>query len=215
MSATPTIHRRPLEALLLVMGALALPGCGLSDHPPTEQEWLAFLEDEEAAREVGAFTEFLHDHQVGTVVDPPELLRQGTDYRKLGLPPFAVPPRAAWPNIVPTLRFIRAELRPRIGEVEVVSAFRTPEYNSAAGGASRSQHRRFSAVDLVPREPIGRGELFATLKSIWAETGPGHSVGLGLYCGTRFHVDTRRYRKWDQCVEGPFRRLLRRIRGLW
>jgi hypothetical protein len=133
---------------------------------------------------------------VGDVVPVWTLLRQGTDYAALGEPAFAMPPVELWDGIVPTLEVLRDDVIPRVGTIEVVSGFRTERYNERAGGASKSRHRWFEAVDVVPQRTWTRTELHTDLLGWWAERGPEHEVGLGLYKGVRFHVDTHRHRRW-------------------
>ncbi len=107
-----------------------------------------------------------------------------------------MPPRELWPAIVPTLVTVREDIVPRVGPVEVVSAFRTYRYNQLAGGAPGSRHRTFEAVDLVPRAPWPRTLLHHRLRAWWETSGVGRRAGLGLYERTRFHVDCWKHRSW-------------------
>ncbi len=52
------------------------------------------------------------------------------------------------------------------------------------------------AVDLVPLLPTSREELIRRLCLVHARTGEPYGVGLGFYVGLRFHIDSRKYRKW-------------------
>lgn len=143
-----------------------------------------------------AFEAFLAAEGVAEVAPAWHLWRQGTDWRALGEPPFAAPPAEAWPGMARTLRVVRDEVVPRVGPVEVVSAWRTPAYNTRAGGAAGSRHLAFEAVDLVPCRRWTREALHAALRAWWTERGEPLAVGLGTYDGLRFHVDTWRYRTW-------------------
>ena len=167
------------------------------DAPP-RQVFDAFLyDDPAAARDFVAFEALLSDAGVADVVPAWHLWRQGSDWRTLGAPAFVAPPRASWLAIVPTLRVLRDEVIPRVGAVEVVSAFRTEAYNAAAGGAPGSRHRHFEAIDVVPVRYRDRDALRAELIAWWTTRGRGCACGLGLYARTRFHVDAGwKYRTW-------------------
>jgi hypothetical protein len=111
--------------------------------------------------------------------------------------PFVQPPDDQWRNIVPTLRFIRDHVKPAIGEVRVTSGYRDDAFNTCIRGASRSAHRAYYALDLVPLdESVGRTELIALLCPIHESEGARAGVGLGIYSGRRFHIDARGYRGW-------------------
>jgi hypothetical protein len=185
------VVRRPVRwfAVLALSCCLAAPWPPRPDVPGADA--LASLD---AAPELAAFEAWLEAQGVGGIVPAWHLWRQGTDWRALGHPPFAVPPRDLWPGIVPTLRVLRDEVIPRVGPVEVVSGFRTYRYNQLAGGSAGSRHRWFEAVDVVPRAPWPRVVLHARLRAWWRDTAA--PIGLGLYARTRFHVDTWRHRTW-------------------
>lgn len=125
-------------------------------------------------------------------------------------PSVIVPPSELWPNIVPTLRLaesIRAawaiDIGNRGGDVtrcglSVISGYRPAWYNLRVGGAAKSQHVRFAALDLSPANgEIGRflKVAISTIDSI----GEGNRiVGLGKY-DTFVHIDTGRSSRttWD------------------
>lgn len=142
------------------------------------------------------FCRFLAARGVGAVVPPWQLWRQGIEWRALGAAPFAAPPEAAWGQVVPTLVALRELVIPAVGAVDVVSGYRTADYNARAGGARESRHLAFDAVDLVPRGFATRLTLQPRLLSLWRRRGPAARLGLGLYGGTRFHIDTHRHRRW-------------------
>jgi hypothetical protein len=61
-----------------------------------------------------------------------------------------LPPRALWENIAPVAKaadLARAELG---SAMRILSAYRSPEYNLAVGGARFSRHLQFDALDLAP-----------------------------------------------------------------
>ncbi len=94
------------------------------------------------------------------------------------------------------MKFLREEIIPLIGPVEILSAYRESSYNLKAGGARKSKHLDFFAVDLRPVKNISRKDLHSKLLDIWTKKGKEYNLGLGLYSGLRFHIDTAGYRKW-------------------
>ena len=161
-----------------------------------EAEFTRWLGDNNLETEYESFVKYLSERNVAEVVAPWQLLRQGTDWQKVDHPPFSMPPKSQWHEIVPTLELIRDEITPAVGAVEVVSGYRTREYNSVAGGSTNSQHLYFSAVDLIPENYVSRDELVGSLRDIYVDSGDHHHMGLGIYSNVRFHVDTHRKRTW-------------------
>lgn len=99
------------------------------------------------------------------------------------------PPRSIWPNIVPTLRILD-DLRDHFGKpLELSSTYRSPSYNKAIDGASKSQHVEFKAVDFTV-SGVSPSKVFSTLKS-WQSSGKIKG-GIGKY-NTFTHFDTRSY----------------------
>lgn len=110
---------------------------------------------------------------------------------------FAAPPEALWPAMFATLRLLRDHVAPALGAVRVVSAWRSEAFNTCLGGAARSAHREFIALDLVPVDPaITRVQLIERLCAVHRALGPQSRFGLGIYSGRRFHIDTRSFRGW-------------------
>ena len=163
---------------------------------PTEKEFSDFISNNSNYKEYKEFRKFLQENEVDGVIPIQHLYRQGTDWSKLNAEPYAVPPRRHWHNILPTLKFIKKELIPIIGDIQVVSGYRTNEYNKHAHGAKRSKHLQFNAVDLIPVNHISREKLHKILLTIWEKVGHKYNLGLGLYKKTRFHIDTARFRRW-------------------
>nr|WP_254447826.1 D-Ala-D-Ala carboxypeptidase family metallohydrolase [Sphingomonas sp. ID1715] len=145
---------------------------------------------------VRAFEAFLRRFGVAGVLPTQQILRTASAWRTCGTP-FEVPPPGTWGRIVPSLRFIRDQVRPRVGPVEAVSGYRNPRLNHCAAGAPQSAHLGFWGVDLVPTTRITRRQLFSRLCALHASaTGRSAGFGLGFYTGTRFHVDTKSWRLW-------------------
>ena len=164
-------------------------------EPPSEAEWRRWLRTSPQREQAYAFDRYLRRHGVAGILATGQILRTATDWRACGVP-FEVPPTSHWPRIVPTLRFIRDEIRPRIGAVEAVSGYRSPALNACANGAPRSAHVGFWGLDLVPATSIGQPELFRRLCALHRQRGRATGFGLGFYGGTRFHVDTKGFRLW-------------------
>ncbi|WP_185829135.1 D-Ala-D-Ala carboxypeptidase family metallohydrolase [Sphingomonas ginkgonis] len=151
---------------------------------------------------VTAFHNYLTSAGVAYVVPTWQLLRTATDWTKCGAQPFEVPPTGEWPNIVQTLRYVRDDVVPAVGQVEAVSAYRNATLNRCALGAKESAHLHFSAVDLVPLAAINRGAMMQRLCASHAVAGQRYGVGLGFYTKMRFHVDSTKFRTWGRNDEG-------------
>ncbi|PSU35628.1 D-Ala-D-Ala carboxypeptidase family metallohydrolase [Photobacterium lutimaris] len=124
------------------------------------------------------------------------VLLQGTDWRLSNTTIFNLPDEKVWKNMARTLIFIQEHVMPKTGLLIPVSGDRSQEYNQHAGGAPRSSHLDFCALDLVPTRNISRAELHKILKSVYTSVGKENKMGLGLYSGVRFHIDTCGYRQW-------------------
>ena len=146
--------------------------------------------------QAAALQTYLNQNGVGKVFPLRELLRSDTKWWLCGVEPFAVPPKAMWPHMVPTLTVIREEVIPIIGPVETQSVYRGPAINSCIKGASRSFHLRFYAIDMRPAKAVSRTKLIEKLCALHAHKGAALNMGLGIYNGTRFHIDTADYRRW-------------------
>lgn len=96
-----------------------------------------------------------------------------------------IPPEDYLPRIVPTVRIadrLREESR---APVVVTSGYRDPEYNAYVGGAPKSQHCEFRAMDIVSL-------VWSPIKVVnWLERQPESSrMGIGRY-KSFVHIDTR------------------------
>jgi len=138
---------------------------------------------------------------VSGVIPTWQLVRTASMWRECNGPPFEVPPFRLWPGMVRTLRFIRDRVKPALGDLEAVSGYRNPALNQCARGSERSAHLDFFALDLVPVQPLSRRQLFERLCPMHARFGPAAGAGLGFYTFSRFHLDTRSFRRWGSA--GP------------
>lgn len=170
--------------LLLPMFGLA---CG--DHRSRFDAWR-----EAHAVEVTAYAAFLDAQRVADVVPMPQLLRSGRNWRLCGAEEFAVPPRAAWPNIVPALRLMRELKRSGLlTGAEVRSVYRHPDLNRCEGGSTASRHLANAALDLdIDSDAAGIGRLCEA----WRSRGPALAWGFGFYRVDRIHLDTSGFRTW-------------------
>jgi hypothetical protein len=146
--------------------------------------------------QVKTFNEYLAAAEVGGIVPTWELFRTATSWKDCGGEPFEVPPTSEWPHIIQTLRYIRDYVIPTLGPVEPVSVYRNPALNLCAGGAPESAHKHYSAIDMVPLQPITREALERKLCAIHGAQGERYGAGLGFYAFLRFHIDTTKFRRW-------------------
>lgn len=197
-------RHRIVAAMLLLLVALALTllmrsGMDRAPSPaPRDGELYAAWRAGPAAGDVADLEALLHAEGVGDVVPLADMLRSDVRWRRCrpALTPFAVPPRDQWRTIIPTLRYVRDHVVPVVGEVRVVSGYRSAAANGCFRGARHSRHLRFAALDLEPAGPMPRAELARLLCALHARTGQAQRVGLGIYARTRFHIDTAGYRRW-------------------
>ncbi|MEH6472418.1 MAG: hypothetical protein V7752_14310 [Halopseudomonas sp.] len=124
------------------------------------------------------------------------VLLQGTDWRLNQKSVFVLPNKKNWDNMIRTVKLIEQQIIPVIGDLVPVSGERSEEYNAISGGAKSSKHLNFCAMDLVPEKTIERKLLHQKLLEIHRQIGPSHKMGLGLYSGLRFHIDTCGFRRW-------------------
>ena len=85
-----------------------------------------------------------------SVVPVWQLIRTSSSWRQCAPERFEVAPRDKWDHITGTLRFVRDEVVPAVGEVEALSAYRNEALNRCSAGAPQSAHRLFFALDLTP-----------------------------------------------------------------
>ncbi len=187
-------------------GLVRVPGAFLSPTSKTAfDNWLA--EDPQRQEEFLDLERFLLENEVSGIVPAWQLTRIDAHYaQRCDLPVFRVPPGELWPNALPALRLVRDEVEPAVGQVQVLSSYRTPELNQCARGASRSNHLEFSALDLATEDRRRGAEFYQELCAMQDRAGPESRMGLGAYfdpaepdyAGGRFHIDGEGYRSWGR-----------------
>lgn len=191
-----------LATILLAMFAAPAAAQELPNEGQSEAAYHAFLAAKpHVAAEVRAFEDWLRRKRVHGILPTWQVLRTATMWRECNGPPFQVPPRKYWPNVAATLRFVRRHVVPAVGRVQAVSGYRNPGLNLCARGSAGSAHRDYSALDLVPLKALDRRQIFMAMCRVHRRKGPASGVGLGFYAFTRFHVDTRSFRRWGSA--GP------------
>jgi hypothetical protein len=173
--------------------------------PYSQASFTAWLsEDPARGEDFAEFTEYLGEHGVSGVVPNWQLLRTDANLaRKCERPQFMLPPREKWGNIVPPLEILRDHVVPTLGDLEVVSSYRTYGFNECIGGAVHSRHLDFHALDLIaPGQPDNHA-LIRELCQLQQALGPHSKMGLGAYFNPespdragRFHIDMTGYRSW-------------------
>ena len=152
---------------------------------------------------LGAFRDYLAAQGLETVVPMWQLIRTSSSWRECGAQPFEVPPPDKWARIVKTLKFVRDDVIPSVGEVETLSAYRNGDLNACSNGAPKSAHREFFALDLTPvNKNLERETMIRSVCQAHARDGQEYNVGLGFYTGRRFHVDSSGFRKWGANGKG-------------
>jgi len=194
---------RAAFALAVSLLLLASTASGALAYAPVEtvagadsfDSWLNEVPSRRA--DVRDFESFLAAHGVSGVLPTREILRNDTSWAGCHMDaPYSLAQRAYWPHIVDTLRYIHDEIIPTVGPVEVESGYRDHALNACSGGAARSAHAQFYALDLVPVRPVARSVLIAEVCANHARYGAAYHIGLGFYDETRFHIDSRSFRRW-------------------
>ncbi len=193
---------RLLPLLLAVAASAPAAAQELPDAGQGEAAFHRFLAGKpHVAAQVRGFEQWLARKQVLGILPTWQVLRTATMWRPCNGPPFEVPPRKYWDNVAATLRLVRDQVVPAIGPVEAVSGYRNQTLNLCARGSAGSAHRDYSALDLVPAKPLARRAIFHAMCRLHGAHGRRLDVGLGFYAFTRFHVDTRSFRRWG--AAGP------------
>jgi hypothetical protein len=183
-AASPEPHRHSAQAS-------PAPGQGNADY----HAWLARSPANREA--VRAFRTYLAGHGLAEVIPVWQLIRTSSSWRECSAERFEVAPREKWDNIVETLKFVRDEVMPAVGEVEALSVYRNEGLNRCSNGAPASAHRLFFALDLKPvSEDVSRAGMISRVCAAHRRSGSAYNTGLGFYSGLRFHVDSHGFRKW-------------------
>jgi hypothetical protein len=190
-----------LRGLVLVLILAACTPGSVPAGPREFERWLAAVP--ERAPAFARFEAMLQREGVAGVLESRELWLTDRLAPECVVEPFTMPPEALWPRILPALRFIRDHVEPAVGEVAVASGFRDEAFNACVGGASRSAHRGYYALDVLPLDrAVSRERLIETLCPIHAREGRRLNIGLGIYNARRFHVDAHGYRGWGHDHRG-------------
>ena len=167
------------------------PGQSLADY----HAWLARAPENRAA--VRAFRSYLAGQGVAEIIPVWQLIRTSSSWRECDAERFEVAPSDKWDNMVETLKFVRDEVRPAVGEVEALSVYRNETLNRCSNGAPASAHRMFFALDLTPvSKDVSRAGMISRVCAAHNRSGRTYNAGLGFYSGLRFHVDSHGFRKW-------------------
>ncbi|MGJ8678579.1 MAG: D-Ala-D-Ala carboxypeptidase family metallohydrolase [Akkermansiaceae bacterium] len=112
-------------------------------------------------------------------------------FKTRGYTANSLPPSKMWKKMGPTLKIVD-RMAGEIGRpVEVIlSAYRSPRYNWAVGGKSRSLHMSNQAVDVVFRDVSPRHA--ASVARYLRDRKRKFSGGIGQY-NSFVHIDTRGY----------------------
>jgi hypothetical protein len=196
--------RSIVRAALVAFGLLAAPAAAAQELPVGQgqaeyEAWLASSPD--VRGQVLSFESWQQAAGVRGVLPTFQLVRTASMWRECNGPAFEVPPFRLWPGMVNTLRFIRDHVKGAVGEVEAVSGYRNPALNRCAHGAERSAHLDFFALDLIPTQPLTRRQLFERICPMHSRAGGAANAGLGFYAFTRFHIDTKSFRRYGSA--GP------------
>lgn len=185
-------------AALAAFAFTAAPAAAQSFAPgQSKADYHAWLAQSAENREaVLSFRTFLATKGVDEVIPTWQLVRTSASWKQCAADRFEVAPVGQWSNIVQTLKFVKEEVTPAIGDVEALSVFRNEKLNSCSRGARQSAHRMFFAMDLVPAGDVARSDMIRNLCAAHARAGRAYNAGLGFYSASRFHVDTSGYRKW-------------------
>lgn len=198
---------RTLRGIGIALVVCILAACARNEAPAADA-WRDWLGRDNHAAEVAAYAAYLRTEGVEAVVPMPELLRTSRRWRDCGHDAWAVPPRALWPRIVPTLRLIaRIETDTGLRLDAARSGWRSETVNRCAGGAARSRHLQNVALDIdLPASlpsPVGTAtdaggndSPLTRLCGFWRRHGAQTAMGLGFYTPTRIHIDTAGRRTW-------------------
>lgn len=120
-----------------------------------------------------------------------ELMELGALHSSPNSPAYgknSLPPRALWDNMQLTVKTLD-ELRKALGQpIHILSAYRNDEYNRLVGGAPKSQHLNFNALDFYASGPTRPSHWASLLKDMRSRG--DFKGGIGIY-SSFVHLDTR------------------------
>jgi hypothetical protein len=185
--AATTVAKK--AAVFVFLGAL-LAACVPAASKDRFEDWSATTE----AVGVAEYRQYLQEQGLDDVAPMPALLRSARSWRECDAGEFALPPRALWPNILPTLRALRQlQAAGLVDGRKVASGYREGTLNRCAGGSARSRHLSNNALDFDLSESPDNVK---RLCDFWRGQGPALKLGLGFYTDTRIHLDTSGFRTW-------------------
>lgn len=178
-------------SLCVAIIVLLIQGCIF--RKPTDAQRYALWERKHAA-DITEYQAFLDHNEVGDIIPLSQLLKSARDWKKCKAQPFTMPPKALWPNIVPTLQIVKKfKSEGVLINPVAASVYRDPVLNACAGGSPNSKHMQLNAIDFdIDATP----ESLETLCNAWKTLGPELKLGLGFYTPTRIHLDTLGFRSW-------------------
>lgn len=145
-----------------------------------------------------------HTDQVTLYIPPAhELFYNSHAVKKsaCNLPPFHVPSKKHWKQLVPTIVLInQLQQRGMIGHIRVTSGYRDIKTNRCVGGSRASKHMKNAALDFRLRElsKHRQSQTQRQLCQFWQKQGKKYRMGLGTYGRGRYHIDTQGYRTWGK-----------------
>jgi hypothetical protein len=108
----------------------------------------------------------------------------------------SIPPRGLWPGMAYTILNVAQPLREMIGKPFWVGGYRPNDYNAEAGGAEKSRHIWWTALDIKVKDGTQNDRMALALgaSQIYLEEAPRLRMGLGVYSPypkpVTVHVDT-------------------------
>jgi hypothetical protein len=191
-------------AILMMAGIGVYAASSEKFGVPGAEAYASWLHDHpEQGGRVTRFEALLRREGVQDVLPTWQVLRTDREWLLCRHTAFDLAPEADWPHMVKTLKFIRDEVVPAVGPVEVVSGYREAKFNACVGGAAKSAHRDFWALDLIPLDKaITRKDLIGRICKAHIASGRAYNTGLGFYSGLRFHIDSKSYRRWGADHKG-------------
>lgn len=170
--------------------AALLTACAPATSKDRFQDW----NQSTVAAGVAEYRQYLQRQGLDDVAPMPALLRSARSWRECDAGEFALPPRALWPNILPTLRVLRQlQTAGLVDSRKVASGYRDETLNRCAGGSARSRHVSNNALDFDLSESPDNVK---RLCDFWRSEGPALKLGLGFYTDTTIHLDTSGFRTW-------------------